>query len=155
MVRISALGIVLASLFAAGCGGSSGGSCDVNALFTTKYGCDGSGCHDTVTKAANFDMKTPGLESRLVDVAPPGGGPTFTTDAGVTTPITALQSMCTGMGMHYLDKGSVPATGLFMRKLTANPGCGTRMPQTSLPTFVVSDGDLACIQSWANNLTKP
>jgi hypothetical protein len=152
MFRISALGIVLASLLAAGCGGSSGGSCDVNALFTTKYGCAGSGCHDTVTKAANFDMASPGLETRLVGKAPMGGGPTFSADGGPPMPIASLQSMCVGKG-NYLDAGSQPATGLFLSKLSATPPCGMRMPMA--PVSPVTAADMTCIQNWANNLTKP
>ena len=49
-------------------------------------------------------MKSAGLATRLLNVAPPGGGTTF-------------QSVCSGMGKTYLVKGSNPATGLFIEKL--------------------------------------
>jgi hypothetical protein len=78
-------------------------------------------------------MASPGLEARLVGHGPMGGN----------------QSVCAS-SMNYLDPGSQPATGLFLRKLTAQFSCGSRMPLTGR---IVSATDLACIQSWANGLT--
>jgi hypothetical protein len=147
----TAFALAFASLLVAGCGSSTSNtnaSCDtaaVTQLFTTKYVCSGSGCHDTVTKAANFDM-TGDFASRLVGVSPPGGGPTI--DGGA---ITSLQSMCTGMGFNYLDPGSSPATGLLLKKLAGTAGCGMRMPYAPAPA--VTSADMACIQTWANGLT--
>jgi hypothetical protein len=137
--------VALVSLMAAaGCGSPASTtttSCDVNQLFTVKYACSASGCHDAVGTAANFDMATgglTGLEGRLVGHGPVGGG--------------VLPSMCAGMGFNYLDAGSQPATGLFMSKFSDSPPCGTRMPMLGNK---VNAADLSCIQTWANGLTKP
>jgi hypothetical protein len=128
------LGIALVSLAATGCGSNS--SNDVNAVFT-KYSCSGTGCHDATTKAANFDMASPGLESRLVGVMSPGGGP------------TGLTSMCAGM--YYLNGGSNPATGLFLAKLSSSPPCGLQMPMVGNK---LTAADLMTVQTWANGLTS-
>jgi hypothetical protein len=127
------LGIALVSFVAVGCGSNSGS--DVNAVFS-KYACSGTGCHDATTKAANFDMASPGLETRLVGVMSPGGGP------------TGLTSMCAGM--FYLNGGSNPATGLFISKLSPNPPCGLQMPMVGMK---LTTADMMTIQDWANGLT--
>jgi hypothetical protein len=142
----------LFALVAIGCGSSGSsepsdsgtGACDVTTLFTqggtTGYGCAQTGCHDSSGTSANFDMASTGLPARLVGKSPMGGG--------------TLPSVCAGStpAMVYLDPGSQPATGLFLRKISASPGCGMRMPYGGR---VVTATDFACIQSWANGLTKP
>src|SRR5689334_20943664 len=97
----------LASFVAGGCGGSGSDSGSaVDSLFSTKYGCSSSGCHDDVGNSAGFSMTKPGWDTALVGGKPKGGGvPTFESNPACA-------------GMNYLDPGSQPATGLFLRKLT-------------------------------------
>jgi hypothetical protein len=125
---------------AMGCGSKgdtmSNGPCDATPIFT-KHTCTVVGaCHDGMGSAAGFDMLTPGWETHLVGVASAGGG------AGT------LASLC--KGMVYLNKGTVPATGLFIDKLTKNPPpCGVAMP--NLPPLLNAT-EKACVQSWADHL---
>jgi len=144
------IGAAALALGAMGCGnggdggtggaGTGGATCDVPKLFMTKS-CAIAGCHSANMPAAAFDMATPGWERLMIGKMPPGGGPTNTA------------SMCAGMGKTYLVANSQPAMGLFLDKLSATPPCGVRMP--NLPLMDLSAADLACVQEWANALTKP
>ena len=131
------LGTALLSLVILGCGGGSSGNgnCDVNRIFT-QYNCSAAGCHDAAKTGGNFDMMSPGLESRLVGVLPPGGGTTM--------------SKCATINRPYLDPGSNPATGLFLDKLKSPAPCGDVMPMIGAR---LTAADLACVQTWANELT--
>jgi hypothetical protein len=113
----------------------------VNAIFNKMtYNCTLAGaCHDANGTAAGFSMTTPGWEMALVGSKAKG--------TGGMAPYMASPACA---GMNYLDPGSNPATGLFLRKITANFGCGMRMPYTG---GTVSSADVACIQTWANGLT--
>jgi hypothetical protein len=124
-----------------GGGAGTGGNCDVPALFAAKA-CSIAGCHSSSSPAAAFDMQTAGWETAMVGKTPPGGG------------AAATMSMCMGMG-QYLVAGSQPATGLFIDKLAkATPQCGARMPNLPLDPGLTA-AELACVQTWANALTKP
>jgi hypothetical protein len=125
-----------------GVGGGGGGTgCvggDAMPIFT-KHTCMLVGaCHDGAGTAAGFNMVTAGWETKLVGTVSPGGG------------TGAFASLCGGMGMVYLNKGSNPATGLFMDKLSKSPPqCGVQMP--NLPPLLTPT-ELACVQTWANAL---
>jgi hypothetical protein len=101
--------------------------------------CAANGCHAATNPAGGFDMATPGWETTMVGKVAPGGG------AG------ALESKCGGMNRMYLNPGSQPATGLFMDKFKDPPPCGVVMPNIGVQ---FSSAELACIQEWANGLTK-
>jgi hypothetical protein len=110
--------------------------CDATPIFTAK-GCNGSGiCHDAMGSAANFNMASDGWQTHLVGVNPMGGG--------------AIASMCSTNG-PYLAAGQLPATGLFLKKLTNNPGCGVQMPQLASLGYL-NQTEMQCVQSWANGL---
>jgi hypothetical protein len=120
--------------------GTGGTACNAPAIFTT-YGCAVPACHSSTAPAANFDQQTPGWETKMVGMAPLGGGPATTA------------SMCAGMNQVYLVAGSQPATGLFMDKLKLiTPQCGKRMPNIGGP---LTQTELNCVQTWADALTKP
>jgi hypothetical protein len=134
-----------------GGGGSSGTACalaDVNKLFlttSTNTGCTVTGaCHDAQGSAAGLDLISAGWEQKLV-----GKGPSAT--AGAAT----LMSKCAGLNLVYLKAGTSPATGLFLDKLSpatvSAPPCGVHMPNLGAP-FTATQ--FACVQSWANTLTK-
>jgi hypothetical protein len=160
LVLVAAAGL---AAFAGGCGsggaaggmdaggtGGTGAACDVPKIFSTAgYGCAIPACHSAVNPAGNFDMTAVGWETKLVGKAPPGGGGTPAPDGGVS--LTA--SLCATAGQVYLVAGSAPATGLFMSKLSLKtPPCGARMPNIGGP---LTAAELACVQTWANALTKP
>jgi hypothetical protein len=142
------LGAVFITLSVAGCPGSidpsllnGGGAvdaapCDPTSIFMAK-GCNGSGiCHDANGAAANFNMASDGWQTHLVGVNPMGGG--------------TIPSMCSGNG-PYLVAGQLPATGLFLKKLTNSPGCGVQMPQLASLGYL-KPAEMQCVQSWANSL---
>jgi len=131
--------VALASFVVGGCGSGSDSGSAVNNLFVHKYACTASGCHDDMGSSAGFSMTKPGWDTAMVGGKPQGGGiPTFEANPNCA-------------GMTYLDPGSNPASGLFMRKLTLQFGCGMQMPYIGNK---VSVADLATIQDWANTLTK-
>jgi hypothetical protein len=105
----------------------------------TKHSC--TACHDASGAFANFDMASPGWETRLVGVRPKGGG-------------KASPSVCASPARDYLVAGSVPATGLFLDKLkpTTTTSCGLQMPST---LDYLSADELTCVQRWADALTAP
>jgi hypothetical protein len=122
--------------------GTGGTTCDVPMIFKqTNANCTIAGCHSANAPAAGFDMTAPGWEKAMVGKMPPGGGPMNAT------------SMCAGMNRTYLVAGSQPATGLFLDKIRPNPPCGARMP--NLPLLELTTAEIACVQEWANALTKP
>jgi hypothetical protein len=115
---------------ATGVGGSSGAGCEA-AIFMTK--CALSGCHATISKAANLDLELANPASRLVGVA--------TADA------TAGGSCA---GKKLLDMPSSPATGVFIDKITNDAQiCGSPMP---LGGSLTAD-QLTCLTSWATTVT--
>ena len=102
--------------------------------------CATLGCHDaSATAQAGLNMTNDaGLAGRLLGVMPPGTN----------------GSVCAGVTQPYLEVGSVPAKGLLLDKMFATTlpcSGGNRMP--SLGTLTATD--MACITSWANDLTKP
>lgn len=146
--RFAIAAIASISLFVvvAGCSSSSDGAtpdagsttCDLagaQAIFTAK-GCAQSGCHDATGTSAGLNLAAADLGAELLGKSPGTGG---------LTP-----SSCTNMNKVYLVKGSNPATGLFIDKLTATPGCGLRMPLTGAPLDATQ---MACVKSWATSVT--
>jgi hypothetical protein len=122
-----------------GAAGTAGAPCDAQTEVFSKHFCTtANACHDAAGTAANFEMASADWQTHLVGVFPKGGG--------------TLASMCTGVNMPYLVAGSQPATGLFLEKLTPQKPCGVQMP--NLPPLLNAT-ELACVQSWANALTKP
>lgn len=119
--------------------GTGGGNCDVPKIFADNS-CAIAGCHSATAPAAGLDMVTAGWEAKLVGKA-----------AGGTT--TGTASLCGGMGRVLLTAGSQPATGLFLDKLKATPPCGEKMP--NVPLLELTTAEIACVQAWATNLTKP
>ena len=103
--------------------------------------CAQLGCHDAnATAQAGLNLKNDGaIAGRLIGVM--ASGTNGSVCGGVTTP--------------YLVAGSQPAMGLLLDKMFATPlpcgGAGNRMP--SLGTL--TQADMACITSWANDLTAP
>jgi len=102
--------------------------------------CAQLGCHDAgATAQAGLNLKNDGaIAGRLVGVMASGTN----------------GSVCTGVTTPYLLAGSQPATGLLLDKMFATTlpcSGGNRMP--SLGTLTATD--MACIISWANDLTKP
>jgi hypothetical protein len=132
---------------AGGSGGSmgtagTGGTPPCNALsIFAMHSCAFPGaCHDASGTSAGFNMASPGWEKTLVGKNPKGGG------------AQGFSSACTSVNMPYLIPNSVPAKGLFLEKLQPKPPCGSEMPV--LTTYLTAD-ELACVQTWANALTKP
>jgi hypothetical protein len=128
---------------AAGTSGAAGstGTCDAETEVFSKHFCTTAGaCHDANGTAANFDMASADWQTHLVGVTPKGGG--------------TVPSMCENETMPYLVAQSSPATGLFLRKLAIGGGvpCGAQMP--NLPPLLNAT-EKACVQSWANAITKP
>ncbi|WP_223631712.1 hypothetical protein [Corallococcus sp. EGB] len=78
-------------------------------------------CHSTETKAtgANLDLQASGLPGRL-----------YTTNATCNT--------------KPLADSANPSQSFFLKKLTANPECGVRMPQGG----ALSAADTACLTEW-------
>jgi len=127
---------------AAGTTGAAGsgvtGDCDAMPIFVNRSCSIDGACHGAMP-AAGFDMKTAGWETMLVGKMPPGGG------SGATA------SKCMAAGMPYLVKGSNPATGLFIDKLTkAIPTCGAAMPNIGDP---LNATEKDCLIKWATKLT--
>jgi hypothetical protein len=58
-------------------------------------------------------------------------------------------SACSGNG-NYLDANSNPPTGLLIKKIMANPPCGTRMPYPGISTLTATQ--ISCVESWAEGL---
>jgi len=95
-------------------------------------------CHDSNGTYAGFKMAPAGWETHLVDVSPTGG--------------QSLEK-CTPSDGPYLVKGSNPASGLFIRKLSGMGNLcagGVQMPQSGVP---LTASELACVTSWATTLT--
>jgi hypothetical protein len=124
-----------------GAGGAGGtGPCNASSIFAMHSCAFAGACHDANGTSAGFNMASVGWEKNLVGKFPKGGG------------AMGFGSMCGSVNKAYLVAGSSPATGLFMDKLKRSPPCGSEMP---LLTSYLTDAELACIQTWANALTKP
>jgi hypothetical protein len=93
-------------------------------------------CHNPTsqTSFANLDLMSDGVAARLVGVA------ATTTGTG----------MCGGKG-NLLARGTLPAVGILVDKITGHPTCGVSMPYNAplLPA-----ADQACLQAWANGLVS-
>lgn len=78
-------------------------------------------CHSTDSKANGngLDLQAAGLPGRL-----------YTTNAACT--------------MQPLADSANPSASFFLKKLTATPGCGSRMPLGT----PLSDADTACLTEW-------
>jgi hypothetical protein len=87
--------------------------------------------------AANFDLMTTDFTTLLVGKMPMGGGP------------AGQMSVCQTSGMNYLDAGSNPATGLFLKKIDGTQPCGLQMPMIGMLT----SSEKTCFHQWANGLT--
>jgi hypothetical protein len=133
-----------------GAGGSSSGSPDAgpngvsvplscdNAMLVLEDNC--TGCHTTLSApyVGDLDLSSAGVAQRLV------GKPT----AAVSATNNAL---CSGKG-NLLNRGTLPATGIFIDKINQIPGvCGNPMP---FDAPKLAQPDLDCLQSWANGLVN-
>lgn len=78
-------------------------------------------CHSTETKAtgANLDLQAAGLPGRL-----------YTTNAACNS--------------QPMADSANPSQSFFLKKLTASPGCGARMPQGG----ALNAADTACLTEW-------
>jgi hypothetical protein len=114
-------------------GGGSGGPCDAAPVLASA--CGMTICHEpTVVSSGGLDLTSPGVAARLLDVAPTGD----------------KASQCPNEG-PYLVRGSVPAMGLLLSKITNSPPCGSPMPTLG----TLNPDQVACITEWANSLTAP
>jgi hypothetical protein len=133
-----------------GAGGSSSGSPDAghdgvsvplscnNAMVVLQDNC--IGCHTTLTApyVGDLDLSSAGVAQRLV------GKPTAAVSA-------TNNAMCSGKG-NLLNRGTLPATGIFIDKINQIPGvCGNPMP---LGAAKLAQPDIDCLQSWANGLVN-
>ena len=89
-------------------------------LFPETCGVDS--CHGTTFPAADLDLVSPGVASRIVGV----------------------QGSLTCGGAPLVDPSN-PAGSLFVAKLGANPGCGSRMP---LGAPALDRSRIECVQQW-------
>jgi hypothetical protein len=131
-----------------GTGGTTGGGlpgCATIGAVIEKAGCGIDGVCHGANPAANFDMVSAGWETRLVGVAPKGGGMLA---ASICFADPALKTM------PYINAGTNPATGLLMTKLMGN-ACspmGKQMP-SGLPPLTTDQ--MKCFQDFANKLANP
>lgn len=132
-----------------GCAGSADGGNDDASTDAGVQGCSRAktifaaclACHasaSAVLTGGGFDMEKTGWEKNLVGHSTPA-----------TAPATAL---CKGKNLVWLQPNIQPAKGLFLDKLSQPmPPCGVQMPNL-LPKL--SAADMACVQSWANNIVS-
>lgn len=105
-------------------GGDAGPSCVEYVERTLIPGtCATTYCHDAVEPAANLDLASPNLRMRLV---------------GVRGSIDCRRVM--------LIDPAHPEQSLTVVKVSARPGCGSRMP---LGDDALDDGQQACVLAWA------
>lgn len=131
-------------------GGSSGGNPDAghdagsvplscsNAMQVLQDNC--ITCHTMLDAPylGSLDLESAGVAQRLV------GKPAATVTAN-------NMAMCTGKG-NLLNRGTLPATGVFMDKINQPPGvCGNPMPFAAPK---LAQEDLDCLQAWANGLVN-
>jgi hypothetical protein len=145
LAGISGAGGTFGAAGTTGTAGTTGdfGCAEVGAIFEYKNCALAGACHDAKGSAANFSLAglpftdIAGWRERLVGKHSKGGG--------------VIASACANSQQYYLVPGSVPATGLFLNKLRANPSCGDHMP-------IIGDhltaAELDCVQRWANQLTS-
>jgi hypothetical protein len=93
-------------------------------------------CHNPTSQAsfANLDLMSDGVAARLVGVA-------------ATTMGTG---MCSGRG-NLLNRGTLPAAGIFIDKITGHQTCGGSMP---FGGGLLPAADQGCLQAWANGLVS-
>jgi hypothetical protein len=116
--------------------------CD-NAMLVLDNNCTTT-CH-SMSSAPYFgglDLMTANVAQRLV------GKP-------AATMTSTNQAMCSGKG-NLLNRGKLPATGIFIDKIKADPAmpgsvCGSPMP---LGGSMLAQEDLDCLQAWANGLVN-
>jgi len=106
------------AIFLTGAGGGADAcSLDVEAdIFQEK--CNTSTCHNASDEAANLDLESPGIASRVVGV----------------------DGECTGV----LADPDNPEESLLYTKLDSSPGCGLQMPLGG----ELSDEEKSCILEW-------
>jgi hypothetical protein len=92
-------------------------------------------CHNPGGRAiyADLDLMSDGVAARLVGI-----------DAA-----TASGGMCGGKG-KLLDRGTLPAVGIFIDKISGTQSCGARMPLGGMLTTA----DTNCLKAWANGLVS-
>jgi hypothetical protein len=122
-----------------GMAGSGGGNPDGGvetscANATTVLQACTAACHNAGAKAAyaNLDLMSDGVAARLVGVAA----------------ATANNGLCGGKG-NLLNRATLPATGIFIDKITGQQTCGGSMP---FAAALLNATDQACLKAWANGL---
>lgn len=104
--------------FLTGVGGAGACSLDVEAdIFQAK--CNNASCHNADDRAAQLDLESAGIASRVVGVTADCGG--------------------------LLADPDNPEDSVLYTKLDSDPGCGTQMP---LGGSELSDAEKSCILSW-------
>ncbi len=132
MKRLASVVFVLATaLGGAACVGSlsdpdafiDGGTISKDAQTVFDESCATAGCHDDVTTAANLNLKSPGVESRVVNV----------------------NAMGVGCEARILVAAGDPSGSYLLDKILGTIGvCGSRMPLLS----ILPDSDVEVIRDW-------
>jgi hypothetical protein len=117
---------------AVGDGGLPPGCATANTIFQNKC----LACHSTASAPSfgGFDMEKLGWAQAMIGGAIPDNAPPT--------------NKCAGQGFVFLERGTMPARGLFLDKFKPTPPCGVRMPQIG----TVTAAEVTCIQNWANNI---
>ena len=146
LLHLTAAGGLLLSLFALGCagsldpgvgggGGSGGVTCPAPGCEVAVLAGNCNSCHGTASHANGLDLQSANVCERLL------GMPTFTGPGAACAQKTLL------------DRGSNPATGVFIDKITKMDGdaalCGLAMPLGG----ALAQADLACLKTWAASVT--
>jgi hypothetical protein len=106
-------------------GDETGGlACDVPQLFVER--CDGQICHGSVEPAADLDLVSPGVESR----------------------VSGVEGICAGL----LADPANPSSSLLYTKVAGSPECGSPMPLSGDP---LSEDEATCIRDWISGLLPP
>lgn len=136
MKRLASVVFVLvAALWGAGCVGSladpdafiDGGTITKDAQTVFDESCATAGCHDDLTTAANLNLKSAGVESRVLNVNATG----------------------IGCEARILVVAGDPSGSYLFDKILGTIGiCGSRMPLLS----ILPDSDVEVIREWIIDL---
>ena len=87
-------------------------------------------CHDADAPQGGLDLFSPGVASRVVDVAP---------------------GLCVTSG-NYVDSADPLGASFLLEKIeAATPSCGAAMPP--LPEAPLTSAEVACITAWITEIT--
>lgn len=123
-------------------------ACDYQTPLASATGCARAGCHNASFKAADLDLGSPGVESRLINVDAPHSDISCPNPDGGVIKVPCVPASCP---TAKLVDTAIPANSWLLKKIVGTEvgECGAAMP---IAPGMLTAEQKDCLIQWVNAL---